>query len=148
MTGAEMSTVIYANTSTHGPVNADLQKFFAIIIVTFVCQLQAFSRSIYVKISNIIAIFKIAVLFLIAIAGLAAIGGARRHPADMIQTPYGMANLRSDLTLRTANPFQYSLAMLNIMRAFLGFENANYVSVERLYHSRGYKALSESHFRC
>lgn len=135
---AETSIVIYANTSTHESINTNLQKFFAIIIVTFVCQLQAFSRSIYVKISNFIAVFKITVLCLIVIAGLAAIGGARRHPADMIQTPYGRANLKSDIASRTTNPFQYSLAMLNIMRAFLGYENANYVSVERTCRSRDY----------
>lgn len=45
----------------------------------------------------------------------------------MIDTPYGMENLRSDFALRTGDPYLYSYALLNIMRAFLGYENANFV---------------------
>lgn len=124
---ADYTTVIRASSGSNGPVNKKLQKFFAIIIVTLVCQLQTFSRSIYVKTSDLIALFKVLVLCLIAIGGLVALSGQRRHGPEMITTPYGRANLQTDFALRTANPFQYSVAMLDIMRAFLGYENANFV---------------------
>ncbi|MCJ1399377.1 hypothetical protein MMC11_002579 [Xylographa trunciseda] len=119
--------VLLAGSNGDDPINTNLQKFLAIVIVTFVCQLLAFSRFIYIKISNLIAIFKISVLCFIVLLGFVAIDGARVHSSTTINTTYGKQNLSSDFGSRTGNPYQYSLAMLNIMRAFLGYENANFV---------------------
>lgn len=119
--------VILASSGPNAPVNQTLQKFLAIVITTFTCQLLAFSRSIYIKISYVVIIFKVSVLCFIALAGLISLTGARRHSPDMIDTPYGLDNLRKDFSSRTKDPFQYSIAMLNIMRAYLGYENANFV---------------------
>lgn len=71
--------------------------------------------------------FKVAVLCFIIIVGLVSLSHTRAHGANTINTPYGIINLQSDLSSRTQDPYQYSMAMLNIMRAFLGYENANFV---------------------
>jgi hypothetical protein len=81
----------------------------------------------YFKLSYVVIMFKVSVLCFIALTGLISLTGARRHSGDMINTPYGLENLRNDLSSRTEDPFQYSIAMLNIMRAYLGYENANFV---------------------
>ena len=109
------------------PVDPRLQKFFAVMIVTFVCQLQAYSRSIYIRLSNILALFKISSLVIISICGLIALGGVRRRNSSTIETTYGTANLEEAFSTRSGSLHQYSLALLNVMRAFLGYENANLV---------------------
>lgn len=72
--------IIVAGSPSNTPINYNLQKFFAVIITTFVCQLQAYSRFLYVRIGNTLAMLKVAALLFIAICGLAALGkaGGRR----------------------------------------------------------------------
>ena len=121
--------VILAGSETRAgtAVDTKLQKFFAIIIVTFVCQLQAFSRSIYIRMSNLLALFKISSLVVISICGILALFGVRRENGSTIGTPYGRINLENGFSGRSTSLYQYSLALLNVMRAFLGYENANLV---------------------
>ena len=108
-------------------VDSRLQKFFAIIIVTAVCQLQAYSRSIYIRMSNVLAMVKIGSLVIISVCGILALCNVRRHGASSIKTPYGRTNLDAFFASKPTSLYQYSLAMLNVMRAFLGYENANLV---------------------
>ena len=107
-------------------INQNLQKFVAVVIVTLVCQLQAYSRSIYIRISNALALFKVCALIFIVLSGFAVLGGRRPNDAP-VGTPYGAANFSDDFALQTKNLFEYSLALLNVLRAFLGYENANFV---------------------
>ena len=120
--------IILAGADATTPVNTNLQKLFAILIVTFVCQLQAYSRSIYIRVSNVLAIFKVSSLVFVSICGLIALGGVRRHSTAFIDTPYGIVNLIDIFATRAESPYAYSLALLNVMRAFLGYENANLVN--------------------
>ena len=119
--------VILVGADPTSPVNTNLQKLFAVIIVTFVCQLQAYSRTIYIRVSNLLAIFKISSLIFVSICGLLALGGIRRHSIASINTSYGTENLSHIFATRAESPYAYSLALLNVMRAFLGYENANLV---------------------
>ena len=120
--------IIAGSESSSGtPVDPKLQKFFAVIIVTFVCQLQAYSRTIYIRLSNVLALLKVSSLIIISICGFVALGGIRRRNVSTIQTPYGKANLNDAFEMRSNSLYQYSLALLNVMRAFLGYENANLV---------------------
>ena len=119
--------IILAGADATTPVNTNLQKLFAVLIVTFVCQLQAYSRTIYIRVSNVLAIFKISSLVFISICGLIALGGIRRHSIALIDTSYGTENLTHVFDTRAESPYAYSLALLNVMRAFLGYENANLV---------------------
>ena len=108
-------------------VDSSLQKFLAVVIITVVCQLQAYSRNIYVKLSNLLAVYKITLLSIIAICGFLALGGVRIQNSTTIQTPYGMENMTGIFEAEQRSLYDYSLALLNVMRAFLGYENANYV---------------------
>ncbi|OCL02043.1 amino acid transporter [Glonium stellatum] len=124
------SDVIMAGSSYNGQYNQNLQKFFAIMITTFVCQLLAYSRFIYVRICNTLAVLKVIALVFITVCGLVALTGARRHGGDEIQTSYGKADLANAFATRSNDPYQYALALLSVMRAFLGYENANFVLTE------------------
>jgi L-asparagine transporter-like permease len=119
--------VIVAGSPSNAPINHNLQKFLAVVITTFVCQLQAYSRFLYVRIGNTLAMLKVAALLFIAICGLAALGKAGGAGAHELHTAYGKANLNDAFASRSSNPYQYSIALLNVMRAFLGYENANFV---------------------
>lgn len=119
--------IILGGSPRNTPVSAALQKFLAIIIITFVCQLQSYSRSIYVQTSNILAVVKVFALVFIVICGLVALTGARKHGPQEIDTPYGTEDLTNIFVSRSNNLNEYSLALLNVMRAFLGYENANFV---------------------
>ena len=120
--------ILAGSASDTVPINQNLQKFFAIVIITLICQLQAYSRSIYIRISNALALFKVCVLTFIVLCGFVVLGGTRRPSDAPIETPYGIANFSDDFALQTRNLSEYSLALLNVMRAFLGYENANFVS--------------------
>lgn len=119
--------VIIASSPSSVTINQNLEKLFAILIITFVCQLQAYSRVIYVRISNILAVLKAFSLFFIAVCGLAALVNSRVKASDEIPTPYGREDLSNAFSSASNNPYQYGLALLNVMRAFLGYENANFV---------------------
>ncbi len=121
--------VIIAGSRTRAGTAVDpkLQKFFAVMIVTFVCQLQAYSRLIYIRMSNALALFKVSSLIIISLCGILAICGVRREDEATIESPYGRINLEHAFSNRSTSLYQYSLALLNVMRAFLGYENANLV---------------------
>ncbi|KUJ16668.1 amino acid transporter, partial [Mollisia scopiformis] len=122
--------IIVASSPVNAPINQNLQKFFAIIIATFICQLQAYSRFLYIKLGNTLAVVKVVALLFIVICGLAALGKARVTGANEIETSYGKADLSNAFASGSGNPYQYALALLNVMRAFLGYENANFVLEE------------------
>ena len=122
--------VILAGSPVGAAVDPTLQKFFAIVIVTFICQLQAFSRYINVYFSNALALFKVLLLGFISVAGWVALAGKRTPSAASIRSSYGKGSLANLFVGDSGSPYGYSLALLNIMRAFLGYENANFVSPE------------------
>ena len=120
--------VILASSPRATSVDPRLQKLLAVLIITFVCQLQAFSRTTNVRVNNLLAAFKLLLLAFIAVAGFLAIGGVRAPAAEAVGSEYSKENL-TDVFARTGrNWYGYSLALLNIVRAFLGYENANFVS--------------------
>jgi len=122
--------VVVAGSPNNTSVNENLQKLFAVLIITFVCQLQAYSRLIYVRMSNILAVAKLFSLLFISACGIAALARARSGAATYeIPTSYGKEDLTDAFSSLSSNPYQYGLALLNVMRAFLGYENANFVGI-------------------
>ena len=119
--------VIIASSPSGVTVNGNLEKLFAVLIITYVCQLQAYSRIIYIRISNVLAALKVFSLLFIAVCGLVALGNSRVKANDEIPTPYGREDLTNTFSSASRNPYQYGLALLSVMRAFLGYENANFV---------------------
>jgi hypothetical protein len=120
--------IIIANSPTDTNVSDQLEKFFAIMIITFVCQLLAYSRSIYIRIGNILALLKVISLVFISLCGVAALAKARVKAVDEIQTPYGTSDFSNAFASASNSPYQYGLALLSVIRAFQGYENANFVS--------------------
>lgn len=78
-----------------------------------------------------LALIKVSGLVFVAVCGWVALGGGRVNSVNDIHTPYGKEDLTNIFATRTDNLFHYSLALLNVMRAFLGYENANFVCIPR-----------------
>ncbi|KAH8658620.1 amino acid/polyamine transporter I [Tricladium varicosporioides] len=131
------SSVLLAATPPGTPINHRLQKVFAVLIVGLVCLLQSYSRSTYIRLNNFIAIYKLLFLSFFSVAGWCVLGGLRSTSArEDFKTPYGTANLEDSFAGTTTRPYNYGLALLVIQRAFLGYENANYV-LEEVYRPPG-----------
>jgi len=121
--------VIIANTEEGTPIDDRLQKVFSIAIIGIVCLLQAYSRVNYIRFNNLFALYKIALLTFLTITGWFAIAGKRAASAEAVGKPYGIGNLgNKDFDEADNNAYGYALALLSIMRVFLGYENANFVS--------------------
>jgi amino acid transporter len=122
--------VIIANTDEGTLIDDRLQKVFSIAIIGIVCLLQAYSRINYVRFNNLFALYKILLLTFLTITGWCAIAGKRAASAEAVGKPYGIENLRSkDFVQANSQTYGYALALLSIMRVFLGYENANFVSL-------------------
>jgi hypothetical protein len=120
--------IIIANSPKDANISDKLEKFFAIMIITFVCQLLAYSRSIYIRIGNILALLKVLSLVFISLYGVAALAKARVRGGNEIPTPYGTTDFSNAFASASKSPYQYGLALLSVVRAFQGYENANFVS--------------------
>jgi amino acid transporter len=123
------SAVLTASTPAGTSVDFRLQKFFAILIVAAVCLFQSFSRLNYVRFSNIFAIYKITLLTIITILGWRALGTKYRsestpHPSE---DGYGLSNFNGSFDDITKSPYAISIALLDILRVYAGYENANFV---------------------
>jgi len=119
--------VLTAATPPGTIVDERLQKLFAILLVAIICQLQTFSRINYVRFSNIFAVYKFTFLSFITIAGFCALANRRSRAAAATGTPYGLENLYGGFEGTTQQPYAIALALLDIMRVYSGYENANFV---------------------
>ena len=119
-----------ASTPVDTIIDQRLQKFFAILLVAVICQLQSFSRVNYVRFSNLFALYKIILLSIITILGWCALGNKRTAAAAATSTDnsYGIINLKDSFRGTTTQAYPIALAMLDIMRVYSGYENANFVS--------------------
>ena len=121
-------SVLQASTPEGTKVDQRLQKLFAIFLVGIVCQLQSLSRLNYIRFSNVFAVYKLAFLSLVTVLGWCALHQQRAPSAAEEKDPYGMINLRDSFAGTTKQPYAIALAMLDIMRVYSGYENANFVS--------------------
>jgi amino acid transporter len=126
-------SVLQAATPEGTPIDQRLQRLFAILLVAVICQLQAFSRINYVRFSNVFAIYKITFLSIITVCGYCALGNRRADAATVINTPYGIDNLEDGFEGTTSQPYPIALALLIVMRAYHGYENANFVGFPNLF---------------
>ena len=121
--------VLNASTPPGTPADYRLQNLFAILLVALVCQLQTFSRINYVRFSNLFAVYKIFLLSFVTIAGFCALASKRTGAAAVTGPPYGLTSLRGGFEGTTHQPYAIALALLDIMRVYSGYENANFVSL-------------------
>ena len=121
--------------------NYHLQKFIALVMLTVVCALHMFSRKMGIALNNFLAIYKVSLVLFIIIIGFAAMAGARRRDASINTTAtataasgtkYGLANLSvAEFAYTEAKSMQeYASAILGVLWAYTGWENANYVLSE------------------
>lgn len=104
-----------------------LQKFGALICITFICLIHLFSRQMGIYVNNTLALYKVALLVFVVVTGivcLVGVGGKHLKEDDT----YGVKNLQDAFTGPSRSPHDYASAMLHILYSFQGWENANYVS--------------------
>jgi amino acid transporter len=124
------SSVIIASTSPGTKADPRIQKFIAIVIVGVICLFQVYSRSIVIRLNNALAIYKLLLLSFVSIAGWFAIGNLRTSAAHRAYaSPYGRANLQNIFQGSSSSAYDVGLALLVVSRAFLGYENANFVGL-------------------
>jgi hypothetical protein len=123
-------SILQASTPQGTAVDHRLQKFFAILLVGIICQLQSLSRLNYIWFSNIFAVYKLAFLSLVTVLGWCALGHQRLPAAQGHDDPYGVINLSHSFAGTTTQPYAIALALLDIMRVYAGYENANFVRIK------------------
>lgn len=121
--------VITASTSAGTSMDLRLQKLFAVLIVAAVCLFQSFSRLNYVRFSNTFAIYKITLLTIVTILGWRALA-RRNSPETTSHVTEGLANFSGSFKGITKSPYVIAVALLDILRVYAGYENANFVLEE------------------
>ena len=118
-------SVLLAATPEGTVIDTRLQKFFAILLVACVCQLQAMSRINYVRFANIFAAYKITLLSIVTVLGWCALRNKRTPAAKATGAAFGVENLWHSFDGTTTQLYPIALAALDISRAFSGYENSN-----------------------
>lgn len=116
-----------------GDVNPDyrLQKFVALCLLTFVCLLHTFSTKWGVAVNNMLAIYKVTLVTFIIMVGFAAMGGARGKDVSWGDNEhYGLINFKDAMVTEPRSMLEYASAILGVLWAYTGWENANYVLSE------------------
>ncbi|CAZ86234.1 unnamed protein product [Tuber melanosporum] len=117
-----------------------LQKFVALVCITFICLIHLFSRKMGIFINNALAVYKVALLLFVVISGFVCLGGGGGGDH---KGPYGAENLKDAFEGSSGSPYHYASAMLGVLYSYQGWENANYVLAEvkrpRGHESRTFK---------
>lgn len=108
-----------------------LVKFVAFVTLTFVCLLHTFSRRIGLAVNNLLAAYKILLVIAITITGFVAMGlGKAKMPASQgakLVTPGPKLLEDAFKQPYETTMAEYSNAILGVLWAYTGWENANYV---------------------
>ncbi|KAA8903666.1 amino acid permease-domain-containing protein [Sphaerosporella brunnea] len=113
--------------------NYHLQKFIALVMLTCVCAVHMFSRKMGIALNNFLAIYKVSLVAFIIIIGFAAMGGAKGKGVQDGGNPrFGLKNISTAELMRTEGKSmsEYATAILGVLWAYTGWENANYVLSE------------------
>src|SRR5690606_30784611 len=104
----------------------NLVKFIALCVITLVCLIHFFSRKMGIVMNNLLALYKLVLLTFVVVSGFAALGGARVGGSRAGDT-YGTENFKNSFKTNgdTRSPRDYAGAMLSVLYAFQGWENAN-----------------------
>ncbi|KAK4221728.1 amino acid permease-domain-containing protein [Podospora fimiseda] len=111
-------------------------KSISIATVTSVCLILAFAPKLGVYLSNVLGFFKLAMLSLVVVTGFTALSGNMKAARpDNFSTfsgagdacPSSTTTRSSQDSARVAN---FALALIQVLYAYSGWENANYVLTE------------------
>ncbi|TLD33655.1 hypothetical protein PspLS_00386 [Pyricularia sp. CBS 133598] len=99
--------------------------------ITLVCLIHAFLPKTGIWLSNILGCFKLVLLLLVVCAGFAALNGHIANPdlrPDNFSTFQGQGTIMKAPDTKAAG--SYAIALLQVLYAYSGWENANYVLTE------------------
>ncbi|KAI6631231.1 hypothetical protein MCOR08_005972 [Pyricularia oryzae] len=106
-------------------------RSIAVGAITLVCLIHAFLPKTGIWLSNILGCFKLVLLLLVVCAGFAALNGHIANPAlrpDNFSTFQGQGTIMKAPDTKAAG--SYAIALLQVLYAYSGWENANYVLTE------------------
>ena len=119
--------VITASTPNGSHVDQRLQKVFAIMLVAVVCLFQGFSRINYIRFSDGFALYKVLLLSFVTVVGWCALANKRTAASKSSSDPYGVQNLSGSFRGGNFKAYAIAVALLDVMRVYGGYENANFV---------------------
>ena len=102
-----------------------LQRFVALVTISFICLIHFFSRKMGIFMNNALAAYKVGLLLFVVLTGLACLAGAGGKGQN--KNEYGRVNLEHVFDGSSGSPYSYASAMLGVLFAYQGWENANYV---------------------
>lgn len=106
------------------PVTNSAVRGLAVGAATFACLIHSFSRRGGIWLGNLFAVIKVLMLLLVIITGICAWAGAfktKNYANENMAVNYAFKDPASD-------SYGYSKAMLAVIFAWSGFDQANYVS--------------------
>jgi len=105
--------------------NYHLQKFIALVMLTAVCAIHMFSRKMGIALNNSLAIYKVSLVLFIIIVGFAATG-----KSSAAAEGYRNLGLKQFVDTERKSMQEYASAILGVLWAYTGWENANYILSE------------------
>jgi len=117
-----------------------LQRFVALVCITFICLIHLFSRKMGIFMNNALAAYKVALLLFVVISGFVCLGGG--GGGNHKDIPYGAENLKDAFKGSSGSPYAYASAMLSVLYSYQGWENANYVSSDLALNGESILTLS------
>lgn len=126
------SYMILANDPDNRTPDAWVIRGVAITALTGVCLIHAFTPRLGIWLSNGLGAFKLVLLSLVVFTGFAALAGRMEKPSPgNFKSFHGEGTLRDDKGNSPAGAAAgYALALLQVLYAYSGWENANYVLTE------------------
>lgn len=119
------------STIDNGATSDNRTKSIAVGAITLVCLIHAFLPKTGIWLSNVLGCFKLILLLLVVCTGFAALNGHIAEPAvkpDNFSTFWGSGTAINDSENKAAG--SYAIALLQVLYAYSGWENANYVLTE------------------
>lgn len=99
-------------------------------MLTFVCLMHVFSRNMGIAVNNCLAVYKLGLVSFIVVVGFVAMaGGGGKNVVDK-HREYGLVNFKDAADIQRMSMNDYANAILGVLWAYTGWENANYVLSE------------------
>ncbi|KAK4444386.1 amino acid permease-domain-containing protein [Podospora aff. communis PSN243] len=110
-------------------------KGISIMAVTLVCLILAFAPKTGIYLSNTLGFFKLGMLSVVVIAGFTALAGNMKAPRPDNFSTFAGAGDACPLSTRAyhnapGSVANFALALIQVLYAYSGWENANYVLTE------------------
>jgi len=102
----------------------------AMAAITGVCLIHTFTPRLGIWLSNFLGAFKLVLLSLVVFTGFAALAGRLEVPPPRNFSSFEGPEMTTTREAGAGQAAAYSLAILQVLYAYSGWENANYVLTE------------------